>query len=285
MTLPTFDGLRVFSLESRRAREMTSLITSHGGQPLVVPSMREIPLESNVDALACADAILAGQFDLVVLLTGVGTRALLEVVERARGSREPFIEALRKTKVAVRGPKPAAVMRELHVPMWVTAPEPNTWRELLAALDQKQAEMPLAGRRVAVQEYGTPNRQLLDGLAGRGAQVTAVPVYRYALPEDVEPLRAAVRAIVAGEVAIALFTTATQAVHLFAVAAEMGQVDAVRGALRQVVLASIGPTTSAELLEQGLGVDLEASHPKMGYLVREAAAQGPGLAATKRHAS
>lgn len=145
--------------------------------------------------------------------------------------------------------------------------------------------MTLQGLRVGVQEYGTSNRPLLDGLAERGAEVTAVPVYRYGLPEDVEPLRAAVRAIVGGEVAIALFTTAMQAVHLFAVATEMGQAEAVRHAMRRIVIASIGPTTSEELREQGLGVDLEASHPKMGYLVREAAAQGPGLAATKRHAS
>ena len=43
-------GLRVVSFESRRAAEMAKLIQNYGGQPLVAPSMREVPLESNVDA-------------------------------------------------------------------------------------------------------------------------------------------------------------------------------------------------------------------------------------------
>ena len=58
----------------------------------------------------------------------------VEAVDRA-GTREPFLAALRRTRVIVRGPKPAAVLRELDVPVWANAPEPNTWRELMAAVD------------------------------------------------------------------------------------------------------------------------------------------------------
>ena len=81
--------------------------------------MREVPLESNTEALAFADALERGEFDLVILLTGVGTRALLATVERVRGSRDRFVEALRRTKVVARGPKPVAVLRELQVPVWL----------------------------------------------------------------------------------------------------------------------------------------------------------------------
>jgi len=271
MPSPSFNGLRVLVLESRRARELASIVTSYGGQPLVAPSMREVPLESNPEAVAFADALVRGEFDLVILLTGVGTRALVDVVERVGGSRDPFLEALRRTKVAARGPKPVAVLRELQVPVWVTAPEPNTWRELLAALDAKSAELPLAGARVAVQEYGASNPDLLSGLESRGARVTRVPVYQWMLPEDLEPLRAAVRAVAAGELDVALFTTATQVVHLLKVAGTMQMEDAMREGLRRLVIASIGPTTSEELRQQGIEVSMEPSHPKMGFLVREAA--------------
>lgn len=278
---PTFQGLRVLVLESRRSREMAALVSTYGGRPVVAPALREVPLESNPEALAFADALIRGEFDIVILLTGVGTRALLDVVEQTR-PRDAFVAALAKTKVVARGPKPLAVLRELQVQVWVAAPEPNTWREVLAALDAKVGEQSLRGQRVAVQEYGVSNPDLLQGLEARGARVTRVPVYRWALPEDLEPLRSAVTLVTRGEVDAAIFTSATQIDHLLKVAATMHQDDAVREGLRRMVVASIGPTTSEELRQQGLVVDLEASHPKMGFLVREAAERSPDLLRAKR---
>jgi uroporphyrinogen-III synthase len=278
---PDFRGLHVLVLESRRSRELAALVSTYGGRPLVAPALREIPLESNSEAMAFADGLIAGRFDLVVLLTGVGTRALLAVVDHV-GRRDEFVAALARTKVAVRGPKPMAVLRELQIQPWVAAPEPNTWRELLAALDAKTGEAQLRGLGVAVQEYGAANPDLLDGLEARGARVTRVPVYRWALPEDLEPLRDAVEALVRGELDVAMFTTATQVVHLLQVASTMNLEDAAREALSKMVVASIGPTTSQELREQGLTIDLEASHPKMGFLAREAAERSPDLRERKR---
>ena len=246
------------------------------------PSMREVPLESNIEAIAFADRLERGEFDLVVLLTGVGTRALIATVEQVRGSRDSFIEALRRSRIAARGPKPVAALREVQVPVWLVAPEPNTWRELLSALDSRADEVPLKGLRVAVQEYGVSNPDLLTGLRERGATVTAVPVYQWALPEDLEPLRAACRAVAGGEIDVVLFTTATQAVHLLNVAETMGLHEAVIQGLRKCVVASIGPTTSEELRERGTDPDMESSHPKMGFLVREAAERAGDLLKAKR---
>jgi uroporphyrinogen-III synthase len=283
MTLPSFGGLRVLALESRREKEMATLIAAHGGEPRVAPSMREVPLESNTAAAAFADALVGGAFDVVVLLTGVGTRVLLDVVQRTQASRDAFVAALGRVRVAVRGPKPLAVLRELGLTPWLVAPEPNTWRELLAAIDAATGAS-LTGCRVAVQEYGTSNFELLAGLEARGATVTAVPVYQWALPEDLGPLEDACRALATGQVDVALFTTATQIVHLFQVAERMGAADSVRAALARVVIASIGPTTSDELRGHGIGVDMEPSHPKMGLLVREAAMQAAALRAAKQAA-
>ena len=277
-----FDGLRVLVLESRRARELATLVTTYGGEPISAPSMREVPLESNTEAIAFADRLERGEFDLVVLLTGVGTRALIATVEQVRGSRDSFIEALRRSRIAARGPKPVAALREVQVSVWLTAPEPNTWRELLSALDGRAGELPLKGLRVAVQEYGVSNPDLLAGLRERGATVTAVPVYQWALPEDLEPLRAACRAVAQGTIDVVLFTTATQAVHLLNVAETMGLSEAVIQGLRKCVVASIGPTTSEELRERGTDPDMESSHPKMGFLVREAAERAGDLLKAKK---
>jgi uroporphyrinogen-III synthase len=261
----------VLVLESRRARELGLIVTSYGGEPLVAPSMREVPIESNAEAVRFTDDLIAGDFDVVILLTGVGARVLLDLVQRVQGTRKRLIDALKETIVVCRGPKPLAVMREIDVPVFLTAPEPNTWRELLAALDERKSDLSLEGLNVAVQEYGASNPDLLSGLEARGARVTPVPVYQWALPEDVEPLRKAARAISAGELDVALFTTSTQAVHLMQIARELELSEAVLAGLRRMVVASIGPTTSEELRQRGIQIDIEASHPKMGFLVREAA--------------
>jgi uroporphyrinogen-III synthase len=244
--------------------------------------MREVPLDSNTEAVAFADGLERGDFDLVILMTGVGTRALIATIEQVRGSRDGFIEALRRSRIVARGPKPVAALREFQVPVWVTAPEPNTWREILSILDSRSSELLLQGLRVAVQEYGVSNPDLLAGLRARGAVVTAVPVYQWALPEDLEPLRAACRALSEGRIDVILFTTATQVTHLLSVAESLGLARAVIDGIKNAIVASVGPTTSEELRERGADPDLEASHPKMGFLVREASEGATELLKAKR---
>jgi uroporphyrinogen-III synthase len=281
MTIPSFGGLRVLALESRRATEIGSLISTFGGQPRVAPSLREVPLEQNAEALDFAAALMLDEFDIVVFLTGVGARALMAVVESAC-PRDVFAAALARTRVAARGPKPVAVLRELQVPDWVTAPEPNTWRELIAALDARAEERPLAGARVAVQEYGVSNVAFLEALRARGAHVKPVPVYQWTLPEDLQPLRDAVTAVTRADVDVVILTSGVQLSHLFQIAVEMGLEEDLRRGLERTVVASIGPTTSEEIARRGLAADFEASHPKMGVLVREAAERSPDLIGTKR---
>lgn len=270
-----FDGLRVLSLESRRAPEIETLIRTRGGVPFVAPSMRESPLENNPAAFAFANRLFAGDFNMVIFLTGVGARLLNQVLE-TRHPPGAFQEALREVAVVVRGPKPSAVMREWNVPVAVTVPEPNTWRELLAATEDRPE------LSIAVQEFGRPSQELLDGLRARGAEVTRVPVYQWELPADTAPLREAVRRLANGEFDVAMFTTSVQVPHLLQIAAEEGVESQVKAALDRLVIASIGPTTSETLRDHGFRPDMEPSHPKMGFLVTEAAAQAHTLLQSKQ---
>jgi len=272
------------ALESRRAAELAKLISTYGGDPVVAPAMREVPLETNTEALAFAEALLAGKFDVVIFLTGVGTRTVLSVAE-TKYPREKLIAALQRVRVVPRGPKPIAVLRELGVTPALTVPEPNTWRELLQSLDQAANSSPefrVLGARIALQEYGVSNPELITGLTERGAIVTRVPVYQWALPEDVAPLQAAIKELVAGKIDVVLFTTGVQAAHLFQIAAQMKLEEMMLQGLRRAVVASIGPTTSEELQRKGIQPDLEPSHPKMGFLVKETAEQAATLLSKKR---
>jgi uroporphyrinogen-III synthase len=274
-------GLRVLALESRRAQEMSRLIAGYGGQPVVVPSMREVPLQSSGEAQAFARKLIEGGVDVVIFLTGVGTRALARAVEPVC-PREQFAAALSSVAVVARGPKPVAALNELGVPVTLAVPEPHTWREILRALDERSSSLPLAGRTVAIQEYGFSNPDLLAGLAQRGAQVMRVPVYEWAMPEDTGPLRDAVQSIARGEVDVVLFTTSLQAVHLLRVAAEMNLESGLRRALARTLVGSIGPVTSEVLEHHGVAVDFEPAHPKMGFLVAEAAQRASALLEEKR---
>lgn len=273
-----FNGLRVVAFESRRAGEIEKLIAYHGGVPRVSPSMREVPLSESTEALEFAEHVINGEFDVVILLTGVGTRILADVVS-TRYPRERFIEVLKRVTIVSRGPKPVAVLREMGLKPDILVPEPNTWRDILSTLSN---ELPLGGRRVAVQEYGISNPELVEGLRNRGAVVMVVPVYQWALPEDLTPLRDTIGAVIRGEADIALFTSSQQVRHLIQVASDDGIERPLREGLKQVAIGSIGPTTTETLHEMGLGVDYEPDSPKMGNLVREMARRGGALLRKKR---
>ena len=276
-------GLRALCLESRRGQEMAKLIASYGGEAVVAPSMQEVTLKDNPEALSFARNLAEGGFDIVIFLTGVGTRALARLVE-THDLRRQFVDALKRVKVVARGPKPAAALGELGVPVSISVPEPNTWREVLSALDARTDSLALKGSRIAVQEYGATNPELLGGLQERGAIVTRVPVYEWALPADTGPLRESVQAIVNGRIDLAFFTTSVQVQHLLRIAAEMQIEEPVRRAFGRIVVGSIGPMTSEALRQNGLPVDFEPEHPKMGFRVAEAAQRARDLLDRKRGA-
>lgn len=281
MAKSTFEGLCVLALESRRAREMAKLIANFDGVPMVAPSVREIPLESNQEALEFARKLAAGQFDMVIFTTGAGVRALAAAVQNEFSAAE-LSRYLNLVAVVARGPKPVAVLRELGVRVSLSVPEPNTWRDLLTLLDERRGAFPLAGCRIAVQEYGVTNPELFAGLEKRGAMVTPVNVYQWALPEDLTPLQKAVESVINGDVHVLLVASSVQIRHLFTVAERMAKVQALHESLARVVIASIGPMTSEELRRRSLKVDIECTHPKIGILVQEAAEQAPRLLNRKR---
>ena len=281
MAHASFKGLRVLSLESRRAKEVEKLIRTYGGEAIVVPAMREVSLESNAEALEFAEGLLRGEFDLVVFMTGVGVRTMLNIVQ-TRIDGEEFLDALRKVKIAARGAKPATALRELKVPLHVVSEEPSTWRELLRAIDETYGDS-LSTMSIAVQEYGASNPEFLAELSSRSRRLSKVPVYQWALPEDLQPLRESVLGLLNGVIDVVLFMTAVQVIHMFQVAEQMGVAEQLRGALQSVVVLSIGPTTSEELAHYGIQPDFEPSRPKMGFLVNEAAQYAGRLLEEKRN--
>lgn len=276
----SFDGLRVLSLESRRAREVEKLIRTYNGDPIVIPAMREIPLESNTDCFEFGERLFKGDFDLIIFLTGIGVTKLMQTLE-TKYPQEALLEQLRQREIVARGVKPVAALRDLQVPVSASTEEPSTWHEVLGLLDTQYGAR-LAELRVAVQEYGATNPEFISELVTRCAEVTKVPVYQWGLPLDLEPLRDAVRRLCDGEIDVVLFMTAVQVIHLFQIADELGLREMLGIALQQAIVVSIGPTTTEELKHYGVQPDFEPSRPRMGFMVNEAAQYAKKLLPEKR---
>lgn len=260
---------------------MAELIRRYGGEPIVAPSMREVALAENQAALESLPEIEAGKFDIILFMTGIGTRMLYQAL-LTRYPQERIIAALKKSQLIARGPKPVAALKELGLVAALTVPEPNTWRELLGTLD---AAGGVAGKRIAVQEYGVPNSELVAGLERRGASVKTIAIYRWALPEDLGPLRDAIQKILRGGAEIALFTNGAQIEHLFRVAAEENAETPLRLACSRLVIGSVGPICTQVLQRFGLKPDIEPAHPKMGSLIAEVASSARRILSAKRSVS
>ncbi len=165
-------------------------------------------------------------------------------------------------------------MREVGLTPTIKVPEPNTWRELLTTLDQHGG---VTNMKIGLQEYGKPNTSLIAGLEARGAEVVSVRVYHWDFPEDTGPLEENVRAIAAGERDVLLLNQRASSGQYVAHGCRFRLEEQLRAGLEQMIVASIGPTTSEMLIQNELPVDLEPSHPKMGHLVQETAERARSL--------
>lgn len=275
----SLEGLRIVSFESRRAQDMALLLRRNGGEVLYAPSMRQIPLADERGILEFGARLFDGECDALVLLTGVGTTILIDALS-TRWPRASVLDRLAKTPLLCRGPKTAAVLKALGLTPAVIAPEPNGPGELLAAFDRG---FDVKGKRVFLQEYGTINAELLDGLTKRGARLTLVKIYRWALPEDTRDLRSALSSIAHRRVDAAIFTSAHQVENVLEYATRSQLDVALREALRSWVLTiSIGPVTNEALGRHGISPDLTPDEPKLALLVKTLALGAAPLLRAKR---
>ena len=273
-----FMGKTVLAFENRQAAEIADLIRRHGGVPLLAAALQEVPLEGNPGAFSLYEKIRRGELDALILLTGVGARVLWKLWETKVAPADINFN-LEKIALVVRGPKSAKALTDRNLTPTLSAPEPNTWREVLGVLDGWRS---LKGLRIAVQEYGKPQLELVQALRDRGAaEVLTVPVYQWKLPADLGPLHRAIEALGEGQVGAVLFTSAVQATHLFQVAEALGRKREVVQALGRVALGSVGPMATEALRAEGLVPDWEPHHPKMGFLVKETAERFQSILAGK----
>lgn len=256
------------AFESRMADSTAQLLQRKGARAISAPSMQEVPLENHTTVFTFAEQLFDGNVDILICLTGVGTNMLVKTM-KTKYTWDDIQRALSGITVVSRGPKPAKVLRELEIPIDIKVPEPNTWKELLESLDDNELTSDLNGKLIAIQEYGEPNKKLNKELEARGAELLQTPIYRWALPDDLEPLKKGIRAILNGQTDVVLFTSKTQVDHVMKVADMVASREELREALQNVVVASIGPVCSGGLESHGITPDFEPSRPKLAIFINE----------------
>jgi len=255
---------------------METLIRREGGDPFVAPSVQERALEDHGETIRFVERMEAGEFDMLICMTGTGLAFFRDQVT-AYSALDRLSAALRRVAIVSRGPKPLPILRELGARADVVVPEPNTWKEIVDAVAQRPE------RRIVVQEYGRPNLDMNASLEHLGACVTPMVVYRWELPEDLEPLQAAARGLAERQFDVVLFTSSIQLDHLMTIASDLRLRPQVSTALREfMAIASVGPVMTATLEAAGLPADIVPVHPKMAALVKAASEMAATVLARKR---
>jgi uroporphyrinogen-III synthase len=235
--------------EARELEVFATLLERRGASVLRCPlvAIRDAPDPAPV--LAFARGFAAQPPDDLILITGEGLRRILACIARHQPQlREAFLAALARVRKITRGPKPARALRELGLKPDLAA-EPPTTAGIMASLSVE----PLAGRRVAVQLYGTePNRPLLEFLERVGAVVQTVAPYVYADAADDQAVQGLLARLAAGEVDAIAFTSTPQVERLFAAA----PAERVRAALGRTLVAAVGPVVAATLQRHGIEAHL-----------------------------
>ncbi len=260
-------GRRILVLEARLTSILADLVTKRGGEAVCVPAVVEV--EAPAGEVAAPLGVLCGRkAELVVLQTGVGTTRLHRQAA-SLGLGDAYLEALRSIPVAVRGPKPTAVLARWGIRPTLAASSPYTTDEVCAVL----AGYPVAGKTVFVQHYGEMNPRLCEFLRKQGADTVDALPYRWGLPEDPEPLRKAVAELGQGAFDALLITSQPQVKNLFEIAESQGATGALRDALNsRVTVAAVGPVARSALERRGVRVHVEPQQPKMVPLVDALAA-------------
>jgi len=260
------EGLTIAIVEHRFTKEFSTLLERFGASVYACPLLEEKPVENREELEEFVRQLVAGKFDAMIFLTGVGARFLVSAAESV-GLKNQFLQALDKMTIVVRGPKPVAALRQFGVHVDVI-PENPTTEGVIDALRTQD----LAGRRVGLQLYGTPNPQLVSALEAKGTKVTPVQVYAYGAAADSGAVEALITKIMNGDVQAIAFTSAPQVRMLFDFAQQLGRSEALANQLRnKVVVASIGEVTSGALGEQGLAPKIVPNQSKMGALAQAVA--------------
>lgn len=263
MVTGPLSGFVIGVTADRRADEQIQLLEQRGATCLAGPVIRTHPLGPE-DALHDATmAVIEHPPDVALLTTGIGVRGWLEAADALEIGDE-LRAALSSATVYARGPKAmgAAVTGGVEV-AWSS---PQATSDALVA---RLAGDGAAGKRVAIQLDGAVGTGLTTAVEALGAEVAAVPVYRWSLPDDIAPAGRLIRAVADGNVDGVTFTARPAIENFLELAAELGLFDEVMVALNhEVAVFCVGPVCAAGAVDLGIASPHQPERARLGAMVQ-----------------
>lgn len=251
---------RVAVAGNRRFGDIDKLIAKQGGEAVSRPMMRSAPL-NDPETTAAVLKLCDEGCDWLVLVTGMGTRAMVAVAETL-GRKDELLTQMQKAKIAARGYKTVKALKELELKPIVQDDDGTT-----EGLRRRLEPYNLNKAKVAFKLHGERVPELTQWLESRGASVYEIPLYRYQPPTDAE-VQTLLEEIFSGKLDAVAFTSNTQVNYLFAVAERFGEAATLRDAFASTVQAvSVGHMTSAALQEAGVTNIVQPEHERMGAMI------------------
>lgn len=262
-TLP-LAGRAIGVTADRRWEQQAKLFGARGAEVVHGPTMVTVDLTTDVALRHATDALVAAPPDYLIATTGLGMRMWLEAAA-GWGLGEELAEALRSARIVARGAKAASILRGAGFDVWWKAPE-ERMDQVVTRLDEED----LGAARVAVQLFEPADHPSTTALAARAAELVAVPVYRWLLPEDRSPAIALIeRALDEGLDAVT-FTSQPAVRHLFRIAEGVGRADDLRAAFAGgLIAACVGPVCAEAAHEEGIADPVWPEPNRLTMLVRQ----------------
>ena len=261
------EGLVVGVTADRRSGEQMELLRRRGARVVHGPTVRTLHVEANEGLRAATESLIETPPDVVVLSTGLGVRSWTEAADSI-GLGSALGEAVRSATVLARGPKAYGAAITAGWDVHWKAPGASS-SEVLAHL----AQLGVGGRRVAVQLDGRADPVLAESVASLGARVVAVPVYRWVLPEDIDPAQRLIDAVCDGALDAVTFTSSPAVWNLTALADAMGRADEMRERLATDVLTvCVGPICAGTAVAAGFTRVVQPERARLGPMVQAYAA-------------
>ena len=261
MTKPLI-GKRIAVAGGRKFDDLAAIITKQGGEALCHPMMGSVSNDS-AELSSIVRKVCEEGADWFVLVTGVGTKALLEKADEL-GLGERLRELLGSAKIAARGYKTFNALKALGLKP-VIIDDDGTVEGVRRQLES----FDFLGKQIAVQLHGERMPVLTDWLLSQGASVTEIPLYFYEEPstEDVQQL---LYEVLSNSVDVVAFTSNTQVKFFFQGAKRLNAESFLQKAFDEKVIAlSVGSMTTAELKKNGITRIVAPEHERMGAMVME----------------
>lgn len=257
-------GCVIVNTADRRKRELAAALERRGATVAHAPALSTVPHLDDKRLIEATAALIASPPDIVVATTGIGFRGWVEAADAA-GIADELIDAMRGARLVARGPKARGAIQAAGLEAdWVA--ETETAAELRDYLLAEGVE----GLRIAVQHHGNGSDGLDEAFEAAGADVQSLLVYGWGPPVDPVPHVEWLEAVAAGRADAVVFTSAPAAETWLEAARTMGVLGQIveHVASGRILIAAVGPVTSAPLEAAGLAVTYP-SRWRLGALVRE----------------